>query len=258
MKMSKVKVEINGVDYSLRTSLTLEDYYKYNDLIFRDTQSKFIITSELLGCTEETLRTLSPDEWEELWILVDSTIHPSVSLLASASPIVEVEGVKYGLINLDHMTIGEFSDIDVILAKPTPELFAHEVLAILYRPIKWQLANKYKLEPYDVETYRDRAETFKKFPMLEGRTALNFFLTSGRGSLRDILHSLKKKETTKDQLSLINKLLRTGISLSMGQQMEMLQKYRKSLNSLLGLSSTTSQLRKTRSRKLKLKLEKEV
>jgi hypothetical protein len=119
-------------------------------------------------------------------------------------PIWQHEGIDYGYADISTMTMGEFIDLEQLCKKPNDNL--HEIMAVLYRPIKthrfdklvWKtkhniqlLRNKvdnvykwYTLEEYNNENRYVNAEVMKNLPAGFALGALSFFL--GTASLCSI------------------------------------------------------------------------
>lgn len=185
-----IKFEIDNKEYQIK-ELSLQDYYDIKSkLILEGYEAEFEIVSILSGCPIEEIKALKYEDWEKLYTSTTVLINNDFTSEGKFSPIVEVEGGKYGFMDMDNISIGEFSDLDVILTAPNSETRLHEALAILYRPIIYQEGDKYKIEKYGTETYKDRVELFKKFPLSKAKVAIAFFLHSGNRSLKAMLGSL--------------------------------------------------------------------
>jgi hypothetical protein len=77
----------------------------------------------------------------------------------------EIDGVKYGFFpNWRELTFAEFVDMDTISTKKPEELLEllHILAAIMYRPITEETSeHDFKIEKYNIETMKLRAELFK-------------------------------------------------------------------------------------------------
>lgn len=187
----KTTFQIGKTVYTVR-DLTIKDYYDMQlELTLSDQNTGFKIVSTLSECPPSELSKLKYEDWIALWITVQNQIHQAITIDENRfTPVVEVEGVKYGIINMDSISVGEFSDLDVILSSPNPDRKFHEAMAVLYRPVIWEEGKKYKIKDYNAEEFKERAELFLKFPLNEARVALTFFLHSGNKSLGVMLDSL--------------------------------------------------------------------
>ena len=191
--MKPTTFQIGKDKYEVR-DLTIQDYYDMQlELTLSDQLTGFKVVSELSGCPVDRLRSLSYDNWLALWITVQNQINTNITIEDSTfSPTVEVNGVTYGLINMDKITVGEFADLDVILSSANVERRLHEAMAVLYRPVTSSSGKKYKIEDYDSDTFADRAESFRNFSLPKAKVALTYFLLSGNRSLGATLDYLSK------------------------------------------------------------------
>jgi hypothetical protein len=189
--MSNTTFQIGKNKYEVR-DLTIQDYYDMQlELTMSDQDSGFKIVSRLANCPTDQLKKLQYDQWLALWITVQNQIHKDIVLDEDRfSPRVKVNNVNYGMINFDNITLGEFSDLDVVLNAQNAENRIHEAMAVLYRPIIEDNGKKYKITEYDSESFADRAEEFKAFPLAEARVAIAFFLRFGSKSLGATVDSL--------------------------------------------------------------------
>jgi len=111
-------------------------------------------------------------------------------------PLVEIDGVLHGYVDLSQMTLGEYIDLEKLVKEPNKNLA--QIMAIMYRPItehkfnslEYKIVNAYKvgarqmtniwdyytLEPYNYSTSVVNAETMQKFPVGFALGALSFFL----------------------------------------------------------------------------------
>jgi hypothetical protein len=189
--MSNTTFQIGKNKYEVR-DLTIQDYYDMQlELTLSDQNSGFNVVSKLADCPIDQLKKLGYDQWLALWTTIQDQIHSNLTLVQDVfSPRVKVNGVNYGMINLDNITLGEFSDLDVILNSHNAENRIHEAMAVLYRPIIEDTGKKYKIADYDADEFADRAEEFKAFPLSEARVAVTFFLRLGSRSLGVMVNSL--------------------------------------------------------------------
>ena len=207
--MSNTTFQIGKDHYTVR-DLTIQDYYDMQlELTLSDQNSGFNVVSKLANCPLDKLKMLEYEQWLALWITVQNQIHSNITLDEDAfSPRVKVNNVNYGMINLDHITLGEFSDLDVVLNSPNAEHRMHDAIAVLYRPIVEDDGKKYKIAEYNSEEFAERAEEFKAFPLAEARVAITFFLRFGNKSLGVTLDSLSQqlqqmKSQMPDEMKLI-------------------------------------------------------
>ena len=134
-------------------------------------------------------------------------------------PIIQIKDVNYGYADISTMTLGEFIDLETLCKKPQANL--HEIMAVLYRPIKthrfdklvWkaqhnvQLMQKkvdnvfkwYTLEEYNNDNRVVDGEAMKELPTGFALGALSFFL--GTASL----HSINSKTSSNKETMTITK-----------------------------------------------------
>jgi len=134
-------------------------------------------------------------------------------------PIIQIKDVNYGYADISTMTLGEFIDLETLCKKPQANL--HEIMAVLYRPIKkhrfekltWkaqhnvQLMQKkvdnvfkwYTLEEYNNDNRVVDGEAMKELPTGFALGALSFFL--GTASL----HSINSKTSSNKETITITK-----------------------------------------------------
>jgi hypothetical protein len=194
--MKPTTFQIGKTKYEVR-DLTIQDYYDMQlELTLSDQLTGFKVVSELSGCPVDKLRSLSYDDWLALWVTVQNQINTNITIEDSTfSPTVDLDGVTYGLIDMDKITVGEFADLDVILSSPNVDHRLHEAMAVLYRPVISSSGKKYKIEDYNSDTFNERTETFRKFSLPKAKVALTFFLLSGSKSLGATVDSLIKMMT---------------------------------------------------------------
>jgi hypothetical protein len=86
----------------------------------------------------------------------------------------EFNGTKYGFINLDRLTFGEFVDIDEFLSRPLSKRNSelNFLMALFYR----ELDDKGNLTKYDASKVEERALLFKALPIKYLKGSMSFFL----------------------------------------------------------------------------------
>ena len=183
--------KIGKKEYTFK-ELTIQDFYDIQLLaVTDDIDSGFEVISKISGCPVKTLKGIYYEDWLEIWVIAQNFIKSSMEeVKGKAEPVIRVNGRLYGLINLEKMSIGEFSDLDIITSSANMEGRLHEVMAILYRPLDKIAGIPYKLGEYDPDDYAQRAEEFRQFPLSQTRINLGFFLTSASTSLKVIGDSL--------------------------------------------------------------------
>lgn len=214
----KIDFRIKGKTYKLK-KVSIQDYYKMQLETAVSETPGFYIASYLSGCPESDIRELNREQWEELWQVIQIYLADQNDATKPPAFYHTLDGIEYGLIDLDSMSIGEFADLDVLVNSKDIDSRVHELAATLYRPVT-RSGNRVSIEKYDIATLKKRCEELKQFPIQEVRRAITFFLLIGLQSTKDTLTclDLKKMENlvpgTKEKVeSLINHLDILGIQL---------------------------------------------
>lgn len=208
----KITFEIKNKEYKIRDILLKEYYEIKNDLLLDATDAKFNIIHKLSGCPIEDLRNLNLENWSKIWEALENLIdYTKDKKLVKTFTHDEIE---YGLVEIDYMTIGEFSDLDVILNSTEVDNKLHELLAILYRPIKSTNKYGYEIEDYDYKGFKLRSKIFLDIPLFLAKPATTFFLHTGITYLKSILSSLMDQKNLNPKIQeiigMIKSLLETG------------------------------------------------
>jgi len=222
-----IEFSLLGKDYQIK-KITIRDYYKIKlDLILEGIDGQFAIVSSLSGCDINDLKKLPVHHWNQLSTAVNIGIQNQLGSSELVNQFTH-DGIEYGLIDLDSMTIGEFADLDVIATSEDADSKIHEMLAILYRPIIKKKLLKNIVAPYDVEGFKERSYLFLDLPLSMSRAITGFFLAFAQASLKAIQTYLDKNPNhlTEGVKNLLDLLQETGgLQLSLSQ-MEMLSVYR--------------------------------
>jgi|TARA_B100000963_G_scaffold78036_1_gene66083 hypothetical protein len=89
--------------------------------------------------------------------------------------LITLENEEYGFIpNMSKITTGEYIDLELFCKEPIENL--HIIMSILYRKIKLKRGERYSIENYDPELFKE--EVFKKCTMDIALGSLGFFLTT--------------------------------------------------------------------------------
>lgn len=112
-------------------------------------------------------------------------------------PRFKMGGVEFGFIpNLDEMTQGEYMDLDTYI---TDWQEMHKAMAVLFRPIKNKVQDKYSIEDYNGSiTY---ADVMKHAPLDVVLGAVVFFYHLGNELLRSTLTYLEENPQMKDLMN---------------------------------------------------------
>ena len=250
----KIKFEINSQEYVIN-EIRVNQYYEVKQELFMDAVDvKFNVISKLSGCPVETLRELDLEDWSTIWNHLERMIE-SVSERKLTKSFFH-NGIEYGLVNLDEMTIGEFADLDVVLNTPDADNKLHEILAILYRPIVKNSKYGNEIEEYDFKGFKFRSQLFLDVPLFLAKPATAFFLHSGLAYLETIQSSLKNENLdplTEKTIQLVKILLNSGGKpstdsleemLSISKELQNLELEKRSISS----SGNTKKVKKQKSK----------
>lgn len=207
-----IDFKINKTKYKIGT-IRIKDYYGISAAMrMKHDAVSFSLVSQLSGCSVDDLKRLNPETWLEIWSQLEVAIEKDLSRGIEARTRITHEGVEYGLVNFDDMSIGEFADIDVILADPNVDGRLHEILAVLYRPIASTNLFRYKIVEYDLEGYRERCKLFLDLPVKHAKAVMGFFLSFAIASsgLTNLYLSLPKKKKTEMEKNLLQALTGRG------------------------------------------------
>ena len=229
--------------------LTIEAYYRIQSLItlIDLSEVQVQVVSILSGAPESEIREMDAEAFEKVWYQVE--IGPlNAATDEGFKRVIEVEGHRYGFINLFKLTIGELADLDTIRSHPHSEKQLHKIMAILFRPILSEEGLKYEIEAHQTQGFAERADLFlTKLPVLHALGAIDFFFHITKVSLNNTLDSLTKaimemmKDQTlpKEKIDAILKLHEVGVNSSTSLPTTISSKSNLVQNSWLTKSSTT-------------------
>lgn len=221
-----IAFKIGSQKYKIST-IRIRDYYAIRGaLLLKHDELAYDLVSMLTDCPVADLKTLNPQTWLEIWTELEVMIEKDLTRDLEARTKIKLDGVEYGLVNFDDMSIGEFADLDVIMNSSDMENRLHEVMAILYRPIASSHLFKYTIESYDVKTYQERAQKFLDLPIKCAKAVMSFFLSSAIASsgLMNLYSELPKKEKKEMETLLLQILIGRGTQHSYISLMKILLK----------------------------------
>ena len=194
-----IEFSIKGNDYKI-DKLKVKHYYQVQDLHFNESfEDKINFVSILSGCPTEDLMTLKKHEFSAIWTAVfEKFLNKKTDVLHRT---IDIEGVPYGLVHLDELTVGEFADMEVISNDPMREKKLHNMMAILYRPMEgWTKgAQYYVVEKYDGKKCQARADKFLELEIDAVLGVMSFFLSITKQSISHTLDSLEKATETQEE-----------------------------------------------------------
>jgi hypothetical protein len=185
---------INQTTYRFH-EITLRKYLELQNFIGEETQeNKFNIVSIITECPVSELRKLSFSDWTLVYN--ECIFHITFSTTTeNIKPIITFEGIRYSLPDVNDITIGEYIDLDLIIQAEKTDRRLNEIAAILYRPIISEKKGLVRIEPYDGQEVKHRAELFLDLPVSAIKSANAFFLRSAKSLQKNLLASLNLKET---------------------------------------------------------------
>lgn len=160
-----IKFKIDEKEYNLPEFISIENYskiYKVKDLFSDDYFAAKIVSI----VTEAPLEDLLEADYQQVQYLAAHLM----SLVPLEKPKFidrfELNGVHYGFFpDWKELSFAEFVDMDTISTKKPDELLdlLHILAAVMYRPIiEEKSEHDYRIEKYDVDSMKKRAEIFKK------------------------------------------------------------------------------------------------
>ena len=166
--------------------ITLRRYYELQRILSNPVSgSEYDIVTALTDCPKDILMKLKYSVWLQIWE------EAQLELMALADtktenvkPVIELNGVKYALVDINDLTLGEFIDLDLLLQSPNAETKLNHIAAIVYRPLIKSTKTSNKVEPYDAEVAQERAELFMDLPIDCIKSANSFFLQSANLSIK--------------------------------------------------------------------------
>ena len=206
--------------------ISIEKYQELTNLEHLSDIGKMIRTINVFtGIPEDEIKTWAISDMGK----VAGDFSSKLDIKSQFYPIIKLNDVDYGYTDLSTMSLGEFIDLESLCKKPQINL--HEIMAVLYRPIKthrfdklvWKaqhnvqlMQNKvdnafkwYTVEEYDNNKRTADAEIMKQLPTGFALGSLSFFLgTASLYSINSINSSNlvgtkemeEVKEKTKNQL----------------------------------------------------------
>jgi hypothetical protein len=161
-----IKFKIEEEDYYIDDFMSIENYskiYKIKDLF----EEEYFAAKLLNIVCGAPMQDLLECPFEDINFLATRI----VSRMPNDKDInfidrFELDGIHYGFFtDWKELTFSEFIDMDTIATKKPDELLdmLHYLAAIMYRPITEEVSHhNFKIEKYNVDKMKVRAELFKK------------------------------------------------------------------------------------------------
>lgn len=219
-----IKFSINNKKYKIEKIRIKDLYYILDAMKYEEKEAGIKIISELSGAPESEVALLKTYQFNPLYSLLVEKL--KITRNYPLQTKIYLNGIKYGFINFENMTIGELADLEIIKADPKADYLTHQILSILYRPITKDREVDYEVEEYNGSKCKKRSEDFLELDVEVMYGAIFFLTTFIQISTKVIVNHLEEKvmETAKDhkgELSPQNKkLLDTGLrsfTLSLGK-----------------------------------------
>ena len=173
--------------------ISIEKYQELTNMEHLSDIGKMVRTINVFtGIDEDEIKTWAVNDMGK----VAKDFSTKLDVESQFFPIIQIKDVNYGYADISTMTLGEFIDLETLCQKPQVNL--HEIMAVLYRPIKthrfdkltWkaqhniQLMRKqvdnvfkwYTLEEYNNDNRVVDGESMKELPVGFALGALSFFL----------------------------------------------------------------------------------
>lgn len=238
-------------------SPTIERYYRIQNLLALSelNEIKVRIVVALSDAPEEEIREIDAESFALLWAAIE--LGPLSAVTSeSFNRIIELEGQRFGFIQLSELSIGELADLDTIKNHPQSGQQLHKMMAILYRPLISGDENGYEIERHQTEGYAERADLFlEKLPISRVLTAIDFFFHITRVCLRSTMDSLTNemmwmtneiRTMPKETIDQISRLQGSGQACSTFLQAMTSSRSKSVLDSRSQEYSTTLPIEKTR------------
>jgi hypothetical protein len=201
--MIKSYVSYDGKDYEVKEP-TISTWSKVQALKdFTDmTEWSIEVISMSTGLSVEEIKE---GRWEDVMLVATNITNYFLSQGNKFHKEFEFKDVKYGFIDLNNLSFGEFIDLDTYLSKSPIERQKelHIQMALLYR----EVGEDGKLIKYDGSLVQARAEIFKDLPIIYVQGALSFFFHLERvlhRNIRSYLWNLLKVKMKKMTKTIVN------------------------------------------------------
>tara|TARA_R100000781_G_scaffold112478_1_gene79735 strand:+ start:613 stop:1203 length:591 start_codon:yes stop_codon:yes gene_type:complete len=178
---------------------TYQKYLKIQESKAKDKNKVIKSLSLLCNTSEDIVKKMAYKDLVDIMGIVSELIDSEPDS-TSFKKIFKLDNDEYGFIpNMSKLTTGEYIDLESYCKEPIENL--HIIMSILYRKITFKRNEKYAIEPYDPDKFKE--ELFKDCPMDVALSSLGFFLTLGERLARishNYLKKQKKKKMPKSQV----------------------------------------------------------
>jgi hypothetical protein len=173
-----MKFKIEKKEYEVPQNLTIEKYVKIYKI--KNLFSEEYFAAKLVNIvTDAPLEDLLQTDYQDVELIASQILARIPQDKPKFVDRFKLDGVDYGFFpNWRELTFAEYVDMDTISTKKPDELLdlLHILTAIMYRPIvKEDGEHNFKIEKYDIETMKERAELFKNKLSIEYVLGAQFF-----------------------------------------------------------------------------------
>ena len=180
------------------TAITLGQYIRWNT-----SKNSVDKCAAALNCSQQQVRKLNPESIQRIVTAFDQLIQNETQLHLK---FVDLNGTRYGFIpDMDMMSADEWIDLDEFCkmvydpVKPQIEKLTC-IMAVLYRPIKTKLGNRYTIATYTGEEQYANADDINQLSMSVVNAALLFFSTFELALLENFLESMMELQQEKEMI----------------------------------------------------------
>ena len=189
MKQVKLSIPTEWSD------ITIGTYQKYVDIqLGKGSEKKKIVDSLALLCgtTTAIVKKMNYKDLIEIMDILKKMIDTEPDKQQFRKTFV-FKKEEYGFCpNLSAITTGEYIDLEAYCKEPIKNL--HIIMSILYRQVTNKLNERYAIEPYNPEEFKE--EVFKDCPMSIALSSLGFFLSLGERLAKISHRYLAHQKTT--------------------------------------------------------------
>ena len=168
-----IKFSINNKKYKIEKIRIKDLYYILDAMKYEEKEAGIKIISELSGAPESEVALLKTYQFNPLYSLLVEKL--KITRNYPLQTKIYLNGIKYGFINFENMTIGELADLEIIKADPKADYLTHQILSILYRPITKDREVDYEVEEYNGAKCKKRSEDFLELDVEVMYGAIFFF-----------------------------------------------------------------------------------
>jgi len=198
-----IRIKVQGKKYVVPNNLKELSIGKFQEINNVKTESEYKKVIEyislLVGLDEKIIRDIDIDDIKKLTNHFKFEINKDGPLVEA----VKIDRIYKFDNELENMTFGMFVDLTEMTKEPEEIINnIHLIMAILYRPIKKRKLFRRELviEPYDIDSVKERAEYFKNNMMMDKIIGALFFFINLKvkyiESIADYLEPMKKEMET--------------------------------------------------------------